>query len=110
MPGFPNFNFPYFNPYNRNYGYYNKHYNSNNTYKHNLSNNINNNNANKTKQSCQTESNNLATDLSSNPLFEIFGLKLYMDDILILCLLYFLYEENVKDELLFISLLMLLLS
>ena len=39
------------------------------------------------------------------PVLEILGLKLYLDDILIISLLYFLYEEDVKDETLFISLL-----
>lgn len=99
MPIFPNFGFPYYYPYNKNYYYYNKYCN-------------NNSNSEKTKQqqSCQIEKNNLATDSDDKPLFEIFGLQLYMDDILILCLLYFLYEENVKDELLFIALLLLLLS
>lgn len=42
--------------------------------------------------------------------FEIFGLILYFDDILIICLLFFLYEEGVKDQELFISLILLLLS
>lgn len=43
-------------------------------------------------------------------LFSILGLNLYFDDILILCLLFFLYTEEVKDEMLFICLIMLLLS
>ncbi len=42
--------------------------------------------------------------------FSILGLNLYFDDILILCLLFFLYTEEVKDEMLFICLIMLLLS
>lgn len=45
-----------------------------------------------------------------NPFFEILGVKLYFDDILILCLLFFLYNEGVKDYSLFISLVLLLLS
>lgn len=45
-----------------------------------------------------------------SPLFEIFGISLYYDDILILCLLFFLYKEEVKDPYLFISLVLLLLS
>lgn len=47
---------------------------------------------------------------SSNNFFEFFGLKLYFDDILIICILYFLYKENVKDTSLFLCLIMLLLS
>ena len=46
----------------------------------------------------------------NNPLFEIFGLKLYFDDILLLCLIFFLYKEGVNDEYLFLALIMLLLS
>lgn len=42
--------------------------------------------------------------------FEIFGLKLYFDDILLICMIFFLYNEGVEDQLLFISLVMLLLS
>ena len=96
MPIFPSF--PYYYPYN-NYNYYNKRFMT-----------PKRENFNNEKQSCQIDYNNLATDSNIKPIFEIFGLKLYMDDILILCLLYFLYEENVKDELLFIALLMLLLN
>ena len=42
--------------------------------------------------------------------FEIFGITLYFDDIIIICLLLFLYNEGVKDQLLFVSLILLLLS
>ena len=42
--------------------------------------------------------------------FELFGLKLYYDDILLICLLLFLYKEGNKDEELFLSLILLLLS
>lgn len=47
---------------------------------------------------------------NDNNYFEIFGIKLYFDDILLICLLLFLYNEGVKDQLLFVSLIMLLLS
>ena len=103
MPIFPNFSYYY--PYNQNLAYYNKRYNKMNNYSSFYS-----EKNESQKQSCQIENRNLATDYNIKPIFEIFGLKIYMDDILILCLLYFLYEENVKDELLFIALLMLLLS
>lgn len=43
-------------------------------------------------------------------LFEFFGVKLYFDDILLICLIFFLYNEGVKDEYLFIVLVLLLLS
>jgi len=42
--------------------------------------------------------------------FELFGIKLYFDDVLILSLLFFLYKEEVKDEGLFLALVMLLIS
>ena len=42
--------------------------------------------------------------------FDLFGIKLYFDDVLILSLLFFLYKEEVKDEMLFLALVLLLLS
>lgn len=45
-----------------------------------------------------------------NPIFEIFGIKLFFDDILIIALIFFLYNEGVRDNLLFIALILLLLS
>lgn len=42
--------------------------------------------------------------------FDLFGLKLYNDDILLIGLIFFLYKENVKDQYLFIALILLLLS
>ena len=42
--------------------------------------------------------------------FEILGIKLYFDDILLICLIFFLYNEDVHDEMLFIALILLLLS
>ena len=47
---------------------------------------------------------------NSSPVVEIMGIKLYADDILILILLFILYKEEVKDEMLYISLILLLLS
>lgn len=45
-----------------------------------------------------------------NPIFEIMGIQLYLDDIIILGLLFFLYQEGVQDEMLYIALILLLLS
>lgn len=47
---------------------------------------------------------------SEKPIIEIMGIKLYLDDLIILGLLFFLYQEDVKDEMLFIVLILLLLS
>lgn len=43
-------------------------------------------------------------------LFDLFGLKIYSDDVLLVSLIYFLYSEGVKDDGLFIVLILLLLS
>lgn len=42
--------------------------------------------------------------------FELLGIKLYFDDILLICLIFFLYTEGVQDEMLFLALVLLLLS
>ena len=48
---------------------------------------------------------------SPNPVWlDLFGIKLHFDDVLILSLLFFLYKEEVKDEGLFLALVMLLIS
>lgn len=44
------------------------------------------------------------------PILEILGIKLYLDDIIILGLLFVLYQEDVKDDMLFLSLILLLLT
>lgn len=49
-------------------------------------------------------------NIYSESFFEIFGLKLYFDDLLILCILFFLYTEKIQNEELFICLILLLLT
>ena len=63
-----------------------------------------------TKTEDSTNSTNRHFDESSEYFFEIFGLKLYYDDILIICLLYFLYNEGIQDQELFLCLILLLIS
>lgn len=46
--------------------------------------------------------------LSEKPLFEIYGIQLYNDDVLILLLIFFLYKEHVNDMLLLVALFSLL--
>lgn len=46
----------------------------------------------------------------SNPVFELFGIQLFFDDILLISLIFFLYNEGVQDQFLFIALVLLLLS
>lgn len=50
------------------------------------------------------------TKSNTDVIFEIFGIKLYFDDILLICLIFFLYNEGVQDQYLFIVLILLLLS
>lgn len=47
---------------------------------------------------------------NSDKVFEIFGIKLFFDDILLISLIFFLYNEGVQDKSLFIVLILILLS
>ena len=53
---------------------------------------------------------NKSNNNNNDYLFDLFGLKIYTDDVLLVSLIYFLYSEGVKDEGLFIVLILLLLS
>lgn len=44
------------------------------------------------------------------PIVEILGLKLYLDDLIIIGILFLLYKEDVQDEMLFLSLILLLIT
>ena len=76
--------------------------------------NVNNNHINHIKSSnIEHEKNNSRSkniNIEDDVVFEIFGIKLHQDDILLICLIFFLYNEGVKDEFLFIVLVLLLLS
>lgn len=63
-----------------------------------------NNDKNITKE--EQESNSCSSDNS----FDFFGIKLASDDLIILGLLFFLYNEKVEDNYLFIVLILLLLN
>lgn len=114
MPNFPFFRYPYFNNYYR--------YNFTRNYK---TNQINNNfnkyqeTYNKLNKDNNALNNNITLEYSgsethgesdSEQVFEIFGIKLYFDDVLLIALLILLYNEGVKDYSLFISLILLLIS
>ena len=131
MPVFP------FSPFYRNYyNYYYPHYYKSNEDIRNVENSLTNNTINpddilnnlgneennsKDKRKYEKKSSNynsfaninlsalLESDLNS-PIIEILGIKLYLDDLIIISLLFFLYKENVQDEILFGILLLLLLS
>ena len=53
---------------------------------------------------------NKSNNNPSDYLFDLFGLKIYSDDVLLVSLIYFLYTEGVKDDGLFLVLVLLLLS
>ena len=66
------------------------------------------NESNRQEERTYQKQTNLRTD--ENPIFEIFGIRLFFDDILIISLIFFLYSEGVTDNLLFISLILILLT
>lgn len=94
------YNYPFFGmPYYRNY-----HYSNNSLNKKNSLPPLDNK---EVKNSAENESNYYCRN---NSFFEIFGLKLYEDDILLISLIFFLYKEGVKDNYLLFALVLLLLS
>lgn len=101
---FPFYNYPYNYPY---YRYYNGYY----------KNNVQDLNIKKEEKDSITNSEQVSNTTNSRssseqeqPIFEIFGIKLYLDDLIILGLLFFLYQQNSKDEMLYIILFLLLFS
>lgn len=50
------------------------------------------------------------SNTTEKAIFEIFGIKLYLDDLIILGVLYFLYQQEVHDEMLYLILFLLLFS
>ncbi len=103
MARFPFFGFPY------QYPYYNRYYNNYKYYNSNI--NKNNNDDNDTDKEIE-ESSVQARDNNNcdKPILNFMGIKLFLDDIIILGILFLLYTEEVKDEMLFIALILLLLS
>lgn len=78
--------------------------NNYNNLKSNFQNNFNNN----SNKNFQNNFNNNSQDYS--PLFNILGFNLYFDDILLLCIIFFLYNEHVNEPYLFLTLVLLLLN
>lgn len=130
MFNFPYFGYPYHNPYY-------KYYRSPNNYVNIQKNSYTSNDAetskgistisqdnidNKTickeenfESDCKENVQRACNSLDNNnnidkPIFELFGIKLYSDDLIILAVLFLLYEQNVKDEMLYIILFLLLFS
>lgn len=127
MPIFPFFQYPYNNRYYPRYNYNNGNYmhNSNNinsekkdtshTNENDIYNNYIDEKTQKNKSSRYSGfgpihfQNPFELD-SEQPILEILGISLYLDDLIILGLLFFLYKEGVKDDMLFLSLILLFLS
>ena len=108
---------PFLGPYNKKY--FNKNFNNynlqkkQNSYSYNFEKNqINSEIAeNCQKKSEKLENNNFSDNFDNyNYFFNLFGINLYFDDILIICILFFLYNEQVHDEELFLCLILLLLT
>lgn len=95
---------PFYSPFNLPFFYNNYKYHNNTSFNHN--------NLNKEipKKNLEYKEKASVKSEASDTFFEIFGLKLYFDDILIICILFFLYNEKVHDEELFICLILLLLT
>lgn len=66
-------------------------------------------NCNNNKLNCEN-SNLVSNSSTAKPIFNIMGINFYFDDILILCIIFFLYSEHVNDPYLFIILILLLLN
>lgn len=103
MARFPFFGFPY------QYPYYNRYYNN---YKY-CNSNINKTNDKNSDTDKELEESSVQARDNNNcdkPILNFMGIKLFLDDIIILGILFLLYKEEVKDEMLFIALILLLLS
>lgn len=112
MFNFPFFNYPYNYPYYRYYSGYNR--NSKNV-ENNMQ--LNNQEIKEEKKDSITNSKKISNTTDSRSysnadqaIFEILGIKLYLDDLIIIGLLFFLYQQNVHDEMLYMILFLLLFS
>lgn len=101
---FPFYGYPYNYPYYRYYNMKNFEYPKHQNEEKNKNSITNSNEISNTINSRQSSS----TD--EQPIFEILGIKLYLDDLIIMGLLYFLYQQSVNDEMLYIILFLLLFS
>ena len=130
MPIFPFFQYPYMNKYysrnniysqRNNYDKFISNENNNVIDNSDINNTLNNKVETNTMDKIQNKSSrytgfgpiHFQNPFSMNneePIIEILGISLYLDDIIILGLLFFLYQEGVKDYMLYLALIMLLLS
>ena len=104
------FRFPYYGyPYNY-YKYYNHYNNLNQQIAKSEIDNGEKKESITNSETISNTNNSKRSSISDQAIFEIMGIKLYLDDLIILGVLYFLYEQNVKDEILYIILFLLLIS
>lgn len=104
------FRFPYYGyPYNY-YKYYNHYNNLNQQIAKSEIDNSEKKESITNSETISNTNNYKRSSISDQAIFEIMGIKLYLDDLIILGVLYFLYEQNVKDEMLYIILFLLLIS
>ena len=122
---FPPFGLPYRFPYNRysnrNYYNYKKNENSITNYT-STSDTVDDNSVNNENRGLNNNFKSSPISIgplrfnpnslndNTNPVFDVFGIHLFLDDIIIIGLLIFLYQEDTKDEILFIILFLLLFS
>jgi len=100
------YNYPFFN-----FSHFKKYPTSSNTYPYSYFPTMQKSTSPNLKEEVQNSSSfSQKSKSSEDTFFEIFGLKLYYDDILLICLIFFLYQEGVEDEFLLIVLILLLLS
>lgn len=123
MFNFPFFNYPYNYPYYRHYNKYNNQYSNNYIKNYNKAqatsqDKIEENKIEKRENSITNSleisntvnSRHVPNTAQDQVIFELLGIKLYLDDLIILGLLFFLYQEHVKDEMLYIILFLLLFA
>lgn len=130
MPIFPFFQYPYMNKYysrnniysqRNNYDKFISNENNNVIDNSEINNTLNNKVETNTMDKIQNKSSrytgsspiHFQNPFSMNneePIIEILGISLYLDDIIILGLLFFLYQEGVKDYMLYLILILLLLN
>lgn len=110
IPPLPFYGFPYNPyPYHSNFRNINRSQNVRKPYSPSNFSNCNTENISNLNNSNFDNKKDLPND-NFNDFFEILGLKLTFDDLLIVCILFFLYKEDVKDTYLYIALILLLLS
>lgn len=109
MFSYPYFNYPYYRRY-RPFPYAPKPNTSFSTSEPNSHSEKENKKEKKNATTNKSSSNSASDQENRGDFFDIFGIRLYFDDILLICLIFFLYKEGVEDQSLFISLILLLLS